>query len=201
MRAGKVRYLGSSTFPASQIVEAQWVARERAARSASCASSRRTAILVRGIENDVLPTTLQPRHGRDPVEPARRRLAVRASTARGRASHRGGWSTCASASTPTLPHNARKLEAADALGALADEAGIPLVELALAWVINHPGITAAIVGARTVEHLEGQFPAASRTLDSALLDRIDEIVPPGTNFRSGDDGYDNPALEPRARRR
>ena len=85
----------------------------------------------------------------------------------------------------TLPHNARKLEAADALGALADEAGIPLVELALAWVINHPGITAAIVGARTVEHLEGQLPAASRTLDSALLDRIDEIVPPGTNFRVG----------------
>ena len=83
----------------------------------------------------------------------------------------------------TLPHNARKLEAADALGALADEAGIPLVELALAWVINHPGITAAIVGARTVEHLEGQLPAASRKLDSALLDRIDEIVPPGTNFR------------------
>ena len=199
VRAGKVRYIGSSTFPASQIVEAQWFSRDRRLERFVCEQPP-YSILVRGIEIDVLPTTLRHGMGVIPWSP----LA-------------GGWLSGkyrkgASFTSRrmeymrerfdyTLPHNARMLEAADALGALADEAGMPLVELALAWVINHPGITAAIVGARTVEHLEGHLPAASHTLDTALLDRIDEIVPPGTNVRSVDGGYDNPALEPAARRK
>jgi aryl-alcohol dehydrogenase-like predicted oxidoreductase len=101
----------------------------------------------------------------------------------------------------SLPGNQRKFEAADALGALADEVGIPLVEIAIAWVINHPAVTSAIIGPRTMEHLESQLPAGDRKLDQALLDRIDEIVPPATSFNYADGGYANPALEPQARRR
>ena len=101
----------------------------------------------------------------------------------------------------TLPANQAKLEAADALGQLAEEAGIPLVQLAIAWVARHPAITAPIIGPRTMEQLEGQLPAADLVLEEALLDRIDEIVPPGVNINPADGGWQNPALEASARRR
>ena len=101
----------------------------------------------------------------------------------------------------SIPANQAKLEAADALGALADEAGIPLVHLALAFVVNHPAVTAAIVGPRTMEHLEAQLGAVDVRLDEGLLDRIDEIVPPGTTVNPADAGWTNPALAPGARRR
>jgi aryl-alcohol dehydrogenase-like predicted oxidoreductase len=101
-----------------------------------------------------------------------------------------------------LPGNQRKLEAADQLGRLADEAGIPLVHLALAFVLQHPAVTSAIIGPRTMEHLESQLGAAEVVLDDGLLDRIDEIVPPGQNLNPGDAGWEPPALtSPAARRR
>jgi aryl-alcohol dehydrogenase-like predicted oxidoreductase len=200
VRAGKILYAGSSTFPASQIVEAQWVARDRGLERFKTEQPP-YSILVRAIEADVLPTA--QRHG----------MGVIAWSPLG-----GGWLSGRyrkDADLPTssraerLPQrfdmtiegNQRKLEAADALGRLADEAGIPLVQLAIAWVINHPGITSSIIGPRTMEHLESQLPAADLKLDPALLDRIDEIVPPGTSFNYADTGYANPALEPAARRR
>jgi aryl-alcohol dehydrogenase-like predicted oxidoreductase len=101
----------------------------------------------------------------------------------------------------TLPGNQRKLDAADALGKLADEAGISLIELAIAWVIRHPAVTAAIIGPRTMDHLESQLTAADVTLSHDVLDKIDEIVPPGVNLNPTDAGWSNPALEPAARRR
>jgi aryl-alcohol dehydrogenase-like predicted oxidoreductase len=87
------------------------------------------------------------------------------------------------------------------LGELAEEAGITLIELALAFVIRHPAVTAAIIGPRTMEHLESQITAADVTLSDDVLDRIDEIVPPGTNVNPVDAGWSNPYLEPAARRR
>ena len=200
VRAGKIRYFGSSTFPASQIVEAQWVSRDRGLERFKTEQPP-YSMLVRGIEADVLPTCRRHGIGVIPWSP----LA-------------GGWLSGKyrkGQDTPTstraqrlpgrydlsLPGNQRKLEAADALGALADEVGIPLIEIAIAWVINHPAVTSAIIGPRTMEHLESQLPAASRTLDAELLDRIDEIVPPATSFNYADTGYANPALEPAARRR
>ena len=101
----------------------------------------------------------------------------------------------------SLPENQRKLEAADALGQLADEVGISLIEMALAFVIRHPAVTAAIIGPRTMEHLESQLPAAEIELSDEVLDRIDEIVPPGINVNPQDQGWTNPALERAARRR
>jgi aryl-alcohol dehydrogenase-like predicted oxidoreductase len=200
IRAGKVRYVGSSTFPASQIVEAQWISRERGLeRFAS--EQPPYSMLARGIESDVLPTCL--RHG----------IAVIpwSPLAGGwlSGSYRSGAAPPSSSRATRLPHrfdlsipaNQRKLEAADALGGLAREAGHSLIELAIAWVINHPAVTAAIIGPRTMEHLESQLPAAEISLDATLLDRIDEIVPPGLTINPADSGFANPALEPSARRR
>jgi aryl-alcohol dehydrogenase-like predicted oxidoreductase len=101
----------------------------------------------------------------------------------------------------SLPANRRKLEAADALGALADEAAMSLIELAIAFVIRHPAVTAAIIGPRTMEHLESQLGAAELSVPDDVLDRIDEIVAPGTDVNPADAGWQNPALRPEARRR
>ena len=197
---GKVRYIGSSTFPASQIVEAQWVARDRNLQRFVCEQPP-YSMLVRGIEADVLPTCL--RHGigvipwaplasgwlsgryRKGVEPPR-------STRAERIPHRYDMS---------LPANQRKLEAADALATLADEAGMTLIELAIAWAINHPAVTAAIIGPRTMEQLESQLPAADVVLDAATLDRIDEIVAPGVTINPADTSYGAQVLQPELRRR
>ncbi len=200
VRQGKVRYIGSSTFPASQIVEAQWVARERRLERFVCEQPP-YSLLVRSIEADVLPTCLRHGMGVIPWSP----LA-------------GGWlsgkwrksaaapSSHRSAGLPQLfdlsnPHNQRKLEAADALAALADQAGMPLVHLALAFVLNHPAVTSAIIGPRTMEQLESQLPATAIQLDPSVLNRIDEIVPPGSNVHPAEFGLENPALATAALRR
>src|SRR6202030_1188342 len=99
------------------------------------------------------------------------------------------------------PANREKLDAADALAALAEEADMPLIHMALAFVINHPAVTAAIIGPRTMEQLESQLGAADVQLDAGLLDRIDEIVPPGQTINPVDAGWTNPALDTPARRR
>lgn len=100
------------------------------------------------------------------------------------------------------PANQRKLEAVDRLTEVAEQAGLSMVELALAFVLAHPAVTAPIIGPRTMEHLESQLKAADIPLDAATLDRIDQIVPPGTNVNPVDAGYQPPALtDPRVRRR
>jgi aryl-alcohol dehydrogenase-like predicted oxidoreductase len=100
-----------------------------------------------------------------------------------------------------LPENQRKLEAAEALGALADDAGISLIELAIAFVLRHPAVTAAIIGPRTMDHLESQLAAADVRLSTDVLDRIDEIVAPGVTLNPADNGWVSPFLQPAARRR
>jgi aryl-alcohol dehydrogenase-like predicted oxidoreductase len=200
VRAGKVRYIGSSTFPASRIVEAQWVSRERGLERFATEQPP-YSMLVRGIEADVLPTCARHGVGVIPWSP----LASGWLTGL----YRKGAELPRSTRSERLPRrfdlalegNRRKLEAADALALLAEEAGIALPELALAWVINHPAVSAAIIGPRTMEHLESHLPAADRVLEASLLDRIDEIVPPGVNLNPEDAGYADPELEPTARRR
>ena len=92
------------------------------------------------------------------------------------------------------PENQRKLEAADALAQVAEEAGLSLIQLAIAWVIRNPAVTAAIIGPRTMEHLESQLDVVKVSLAKDVLDRIDEIVPPGTTINEADRGYAPPAL-------
>ena len=197
---GKVRYIGSSTFPAAEIVEAQWAARDRRLQRFVCEQPP-YSILVRGIEADVLPTCA--RHGMAVIPWAP--LASGWLSGRWRKGSELPGSTRAERLPArydmSLPGNQRKLDVADELAQLADEAGMSLIELAIAFVLNHPAVTAPIIGPRTMEHLESQLPAADVVLDEALLDRIDELVPPGTNLNAGDAGWTDPALEPSARRR
>jgi len=200
VRQGKVRYIGSSTFPASQIVEAQWVAEKRN-RERFVTEQPPYSILIRGIENDVLPTTQRYGMGVLPWSP------LAGGWLSGK--YRKGQDMPKSSREQMIPDrydmsleaNQRKLDAADALAALAEETGISLIEMALAFVIRHPGVTSAIIGPRTMEQLEGQLGAAEVELSEDVLDRIDEIVPPGTNVNPADKGWQNPALEPEARRR
>jgi aryl-alcohol dehydrogenase-like predicted oxidoreductase len=200
VRQGKVRYIGSSTFPPSAIVEAQWVARDRGRERFVCEQPP-YSMLTRAIEADVLPTCRRYGMGVIPWSPLgggwlsgrwRKGADVPDSTRAQRIPARYDLSD---------PANQRKLDAADALGRLADEAGMTLIQLALAFVINHPAVTAAIIGPRTMEHLESQLGADEMVLEPAILDRIDEIVPPGTNVNPVDGGWQSPALAPAARRR
>jgi len=200
-RQGKIRAFGSSTYPAEEIVEAQWTAQRRGL-GRYVTEQPPYSLLVRGVEADVLPTAQRHDMGVLPWGP----LA-------------GGWLTGryrVGADLPrsmrsdrlpqrydlSLPGNQRKLEAADALAKLADEAGLSLIHLALAFVLQHPAVTSPIIGPRTMEHLESQLGAVDVKLTPELLDRIDEIVPPGANFTPGDRGYLPQALaDPFLRRR
>ena len=197
---GKVRYIGSSTFPASQIVEAQWTAQRRGRERFVCEQPP-YSMLIRAIENDVLPTCLRYGMGVIPWSP----LAGGWLSGRYRKNDEVPRSRRAemlpSRYDMSLPANQRKLDAADALAVVAEEAGITLIEMALAFVIRHPAVTAAIIGPRTMEHLESQLSAADLVLSDEVLDRIDEIVPPGSNVNPADGGWPNPALEAAARRR
>ena len=157
VRAGKIRYFGSSTFPAHEIVEAQWVA-ERRVRERFVTEQPPYSILVRGIEKDVLPMCEKYAMGVLSWSP----LA-------------GGWLSGAfgagkentsrrSAMLPhhydmTIPGNLAKVEAVTALDALATEAGLSLIQLALGFVLEHPAVTSPIIGPRTMAHLESQLPA------------------------------------------
>ncbi len=201
IRAGKICYAGSSTFPAAQIVEAQWAAQRRGRERFVCEQPP-YSILVRGIEADVLPACQDYRMGVISWGPLgsgwlsgayRKDAEIPVSRRAQRLPHRFDMS---------LPGNRLKLVAADRLAGLAAEAGMSLIHLALAFVLNHPAITSAIIGPRTMQHLESQLGAADVELPGELLDRIDEIVAPGTNLNPADRGYEPPALvRPSLRRR
>jgi aryl-alcohol dehydrogenase-like predicted oxidoreductase len=200
VHAGKIRYFGSSTFPAHEIVEAQWVA-ERRSRERFVCEQPPYSILVRGIEADVLPVCTRYGMGVITWSP----LAGGWLSGRWRLGAETPGSTRAerlpARFDPSLPENRRKLELADALARLAEEAGLTLIELAIAFVIRHPAVTSAIIGPRTMEQLESQLPAAEVHLDDELLDRIDELVPPAVTVNPADAGYRPPALDASARRR
>jgi aryl-alcohol dehydrogenase-like predicted oxidoreductase len=100
-----------------------------------------------------------------------------------------------------LPENARKLDLVDELSAVAADAGLSLTHLAMAWVLEHPAVTAAIIGPRTMEQMTDLLPAADVRLDGEVLDRIDELVPPGSNVNEADAGWTSPGLSRSARRR
>ncbi|MFG1811429.1 aldo/keto reductase [Streptomyces sp. NPDC049040] len=197
---GKIRYIGTSTFEPSAIVEGQWIA-ERRGRERVVAEQPPYSLLARGIEREVLPVA--QRHGLAVLSwsplaggwlSGRYRKGV-AQPVSSRSERQTARFDIASA------ENAAKLAAADALAALAEEAGLTLVQLALAFVLQHPGVTSAIIGPRTFDQLEGQLGADKITLDREVLDRIDEIVPPGVNLSARDAGYVPPALTDAALRR
>jgi aryl-alcohol dehydrogenase-like predicted oxidoreductase len=199
VRQGKVRYIGSSSYAASQIVEAQWTARDRRLER-FVTEQPPYSILVRGIEADVLPTARRHGMGILSYSPLGggwlsgrwRKDAASAPTSAARPSARFDMDSSA---------NQRKLDIVEELAQLADKAGLTLIELAIAFVINHPAVTAAIIGPRTMEQLESQLPAAEVTLTADILDRIDQLVAPGVTINPDDNSYGEAELTPEALRR
>jgi aryl-alcohol dehydrogenase-like predicted oxidoreductase len=196
VRQGKVRMVGSSTFPAEHIVEAQW-ASERRGFVKLRTEQPPYSVFVRGIERDVLPTCarygmgvlvwsplnsgwLTGKYRRDAPPPADSRF--------GRLG-RGAW-------TYDGPGSQRKLELVPQLEDVARDAGTDLITLSLAFTLAHPAVTSTIIGPRTMEQLESQLAAGDVRLDDATLDRIDALVPPGETIARTDIAY-----EPRAIRR
>jgi aryl-alcohol dehydrogenase-like predicted oxidoreductase len=203
VHAGKIRTFGASNVPASEIVEAQWIA-ERRGRERFRTEQPPYSLLTRAIEHDVLPACLRYGMGVLVFSP----LAGGWLSGRYRKGARISGPTSAARGQlfpgvydSTNPANAAKLDAADALGALADEAGLTLVQLAIAFVTRHPAVTAAIVGPRTMDHLESYLAADGVELSSDVLDRIDEIVPPAYTVNIADNMWRTAALDPAFRRR
>lgn len=186
-RAGKIRAFGSSTYPAHEVVEAQWIAEKRAL-GRYVTEQPPYSILARGIERDVLPVAERYGLGILPWSP----LAGGWLTGK----YRKGQEAPDSHRAQMMPgrfdpeKNADKLEAADALAVLAEEAGLSLIDMALAFTLAHPAVTSPIIGPRTMEQLTTQLGAAGVTLGADVLARIDEIVPPGTTL--GENPYSMP---------
>src|SRR5687768_5677491 len=185
---GKVCYICSSTFPASQIVEAQWTARDGGLQR-FVTEQPPYSILVRGVEADVLPTCA--RHGMAVMSYSpltggwlsgrwRKDTGQQSSSRAGRLPERFDLAN---------PFNQRKLDAVEDLAQLAEATGITLIQLAIAFVLNHQAITAALIGPRTMEQLESQLTAADVVLEQAVLDRIDEIVAPGITINPADNSF------------
>ncbi|MDQ7907394.1 aldo/keto reductase [Phytohabitans sp. ZYX-F-186] len=200
VRQGKIRYYGTSVFPAHQIVEARWLA-DKHGLIAPHTEQVPYNPLVRTVERDVFPVARQYGIGVFTYSP------LGAGWLSG--GYRVGGGQPASARTDfvpgrfdiTLERNQRKLAAADALARLAEQNGLTLVDLAVAFALNHPAVSSVVIGPRTPEHLEAYLKAATVELSDQVLDRIDEIVAPGTHLQERDTGRPAPALQPTALRR
>ncbi|MES4903317.1 MULTISPECIES: aldo/keto reductase [unclassified Streptomyces] len=199
-RAGKIRYFGSSTFPAYRIVQAQWAAREHHL-SRYATEQPSYSILQRGIESHVLPVTEQYGLG----------VLVWSPLASGWLSGaiREGRPIATSRSTfmpqrfdTAVPANRTRLDAVERLAGVAHEAGLTMIQLALGFVTTHPAVTSALIGPRTLDHLHSQLAAADTVLPPDVLDAIDAIVAPGVDL-AAHEKYDTPPalLDPSLRRR
>ena len=206
-RAGKIRYFGTSTFPAWMLVEAQWVA-ERRGLGRPRSEQPPYSILVRHAELDVLPAaqrygmgvlvwsplcrgwlTGRYTRGAQP-EPGSRAVRNR---------ERGG--VFAAQFDMARPENQRKLDLVERLARVAASAGVSPTHMAIAFVLAHPAVTSAIIGPRTMAQLEDLLAGADVRLDGATLDAIDELVPPGTTVDDNDRGWVPWWMEKGARRR
>ena len=201
VHSGKVRAIGSSTFPAAQIVEAQWTAQQRGyVRFRS--EQPPYSIFVRGIEAEVLPVCQKYGMGVIPWSP----LAAGWLTGRYRQDTGVDMTVGRARRVPgrfdqALPGNQAKLAAVEELVKVAAEAGCSLTHMAMAFVVGNPAVTSAIIGPRTMDQLTDLLAGASVTLEDDVLDRIDQIVPPGVDLNPADAGFRPPVLADAAARR
>ena len=194
IHSGKVRAIGSSAMPPSDIIEAQWIA-ERRGLERFHTEQPPYSILNRGIEREMLPVAQRYGMGTLVWGP----LGQGMLTGRVR---KGRQTDVVRAGFMKVFSDEARLDVVERLILLAEEAGLPLTHLAMAFAIAHPGVTSALLGVRTMDHLDGLLTGLDITLSDELLDRIDEIVPPGTEIGALDQDYRPPALDdPSLRRR
>ena len=199
-RAGKIRYFGSSTFPAYRIVQAQWAARQHGL-GRYVTEQPSYSILQRGIETHVLPVTNEYGMGVLAWSP------LASGWLSGAVREGREVATSRSAFMPqrfdlTIPSNRARMDAVEKLATVAEDAGLSMIQLALAFVTAHPAVTSAIIGPRTLEHLGSQLAGSDTVLDPDILDAIDRIVTPGTDLAADEKNDAPPAiLDPALRRR
>ncbi|WP_409347722.1 aldo/keto reductase [Luteipulveratus flavus] len=195
VRAGKVRAIGTSTFPASDLVRAQWVS-ERRGLERFRTEQPTYSILSRTIEREVLPVCHDFGVGTLVYSPlAGGMLTGRYRKGGANDTHRAGFGF-------GFMRDERRLDAVEQLIVLADKAGLSLTHLSMAFAITHPDVTSAIMGPRTMEQLEDVLAGLDVALEEDVLDAIDEIVPPGTEVSPLDMAYQPPAVtRPALRRR
>jgi aryl-alcohol dehydrogenase-like predicted oxidoreductase len=199
VHSGKIRYAGSSTFPAYQVVEAQWVAEQRV-RERFSTEQPPYSILVRGIEVDVLPVCEKYGMGVLPWSPlAGGWLSGKFGPGKENSSRRA--ERIPARYDMTLPENQRKLEVVGALEDAARDAGMTILDLAIGFVLAHPAVTSPIIGPRTMEQLESLLAAGEKRLGTEVLDRIDDIVPPGVDLNPSDRGWTPPSIQDATLRR
>jgi aryl-alcohol dehydrogenase-like predicted oxidoreductase len=197
MQAGKVRAIGHSSLPPAEIIEAQWVS-ERRGLARFRTEQPPYSILNRGIEREVLPVCERYGLGTLVWSP----LAMGLLTGRYRKDGNEQVSNARMHWVPKHMTDERKLDAVEQLIPIAEQAGLPLTHLAMAFVISHPAVTSAIIGPRTMAHLDDLLAGADTTLDDDILDQIDKVVPPGVDLSPLDVSYVPPALaQPELRRR
>jgi aryl-alcohol dehydrogenase-like predicted oxidoreductase len=193
VRSGKVRAIGSSNTPASDIVEAQWAA-ERRGLERFRTEQPPYSILNRSIEAEVLPVAQRYGMGVLVWGPLGQGLLT------GRV-RRGQQTDVRRASLLKAMSDERRLATVEQLVPLADEAGLPMTHVAMAFAITHPAVSSALLGPRTMEQLDGLLAGIDVTLSDDILDRIDEIVPPGTDVGTLDQAYVPPAIHTVHKRR
>ncbi|WP_038343437.1 aldo/keto reductase [Acinetobacter sp. A47] len=200
VKQGKIRYFGTSTFPVSSLVEAQHITKDFNVISPSIEQPP-YSILAREIENEVLPICSKYKIG----------VAVWSPLA-------GGWlsgkiKNAADVITDRTKYwgnrydmsqakNQKKLEIVLRLNKICEEFNISLNHLAIAFTLNHPAVTSAIIGPRTLDHLDTLVDAVNLNLSVEILDMIDTVVEAGITVSEDDKGYISPAiLNPSLRRR
>jgi aryl-alcohol dehydrogenase-like predicted oxidoreductase len=193
IHSGKVRAIGSSKMPVSDIVEAQWVA-ERRGLERFRTEQPPYSLLNRGIEREVLPVAQRYGMGTLVWGP----LGQGMLTGRVR---KGQQNDLRRAPFLKAMSDERRLDAVEQLVPLAEEAGLPMTHLAMAFAIAHPGVTSALLGPHTMEQLDDLLAGFDVVLTDEILDRIDEIVPPGTDVGTLDQAYVPPALQSSSLRR
>ena len=200
-RAGTIRAFGSSTFPAHRIVEGQWISERRGLSRFICEQPP-YSLLDRAVERDVLPVAERYRMGVIPWSP----LSGGWLTGRFRKGQEAPQTNRARRMPGRFdlsnPANQAKLDAVEDFALLADKCGISLIHMALAFVMQHPAVTAPIIGPRTMDQLESQLGAIDVELSSDVLDAIDDIVAPGRSVADDGNTYGSDALnDPFLRRR
>ncbi|MGH9296205.1 MAG: aldo/keto reductase, partial [Acidimicrobiales bacterium] len=201
VHSGKIRAFGSSTFPAEEIVEGQWTAERRGLERFTCEQPP-YSLLARGVETGVLPTCERYGMGVIAWSPlaggwltGRYRKGQDVDMSMGRAQR------IPARFDPSMAANQRKLEVVEDLARLAEEEGVSFTHLSIAFVIAHPAVTAAIIGPRTMEQLDDLLAGSKVALSDDILDRLDQIVPPGVTMNAADAGWEPPSIAQAWRRR
>ncbi|WP_018500787.1 aldo/keto reductase [Parafrankia discariae] len=194
INSGKIRAIGASGTPAADIVEARWIA-ERRGLARFHTEQPAYSILNRGVEREILPAIQRLGMGTLVWGPLGQGLLT------GRV-RRNQDNDLRRAGLAQHLNDERRLDTVEKLIPLAAEAGLPMTHLAMAFTIAHPGVTSALIGVRTMDHLDSLLAGLDVTLTDDILDRIDEVVPPGTDIGTLDQAYQPPALtDPNLRRR